>query len=40
MSSVLMPGVLLDLILRVVDEYVEGILVCDCSCDLEKLLKL
>lgn len=40
MSSVLMPGVLQVLILRVVDEHLEGTLICDCFCDLEKLLKL
>lgn len=40
MSSVLKPGVLQVLILRVVDEHLEGTLICDCFCDLEKLLKL
>lgn len=35
-----MPGVLQVLILRVVDEHLEGTLICDCFCDLEKLLKL
>lgn len=35
-----MLGVLLVLILRVVDEYLEGTLICDRSCGLEKLLKL